>query len=62
MASKDAAALDVFYERYNRVAFGLVLRIVGNRADAEDVLVDLFASLAAGPEIRSSRGKPLPGF
>ena len=27
MASKDAIALDVFYERYNRVAFGLVLRI-----------------------------------
>ena len=35
MASKDADALDAFYTRYNRLAFSLVLRVVGNRADAE---------------------------
>src|SRR6266853_1554537 len=60
MASKDASALDVFYERYNRVAFGLVLRIVGNRADAEDVLVDLFWQVwQQAPRYDSSRGKPV---
>src|SRR5712691_13263386 len=60
MASKDASALDVFYERYNRVAFGLVLRIVGNRADAEDVLVDLFWQVwQQAPRYDSSRGKPI---
>jgi RNA polymerase sigma-70 factor (ECF subfamily) len=42
MASRDAAALGTFYESYNRLAFSLVLRIVGNRSDAEDVLVDVF--------------------
>src|SRR2546425_915082 len=30
MASKDANALDAFYTRYNRIAFSLILRIVGN--------------------------------
>ena len=42
MASKDADALDAFYTRYNRLAFSLIFRIVGNRADAEDVLTDVF--------------------
>src|SRR5882724_2853434 len=60
MASKDASALDVFYERYNRVAFGLVLRIVGNRADAEDVLVDVFWQVwQQAPRYDTSRGKPV---
>src|SRR2546425_11952110 len=60
MASKDASALDVFYSRYNRVCFGLVLRIVGNRADAEDVLVVLFWQVwQQAPRYDSSRGKPI---
>ena len=42
ITSKDADALDSFYSRYNRLAFTLVLGIVGNREDAEDVLVDVF--------------------
>jgi RNA polymerase sigma-70 factor (ECF subfamily) len=60
MASKDANGLDVFYERYNRIAFSLVLRIVGNRADAEDVLVDVFWQVwQQAPRYDSSRGKPI---
>src|SRR3989454_10171377 len=60
MALKDSMALDVFYERYNRIAFSLVLRIVGNRADAEDVLVDLFWQVwQQAPRYDSSRGKPI---
>jgi RNA polymerase sigma-70 factor (ECF subfamily) len=60
MASKDATALDAFYERYNRLAFGLILRIVGNRADAEDVLVEVFWQVwQQSNRYDSSRGKPV---
>jgi RNA polymerase sigma-70 factor (ECF subfamily) len=59
MASKDAAALDAFYERYNRLAFSLVLRILGNRSDAEDVLVDVFWQVwQQSARYDASRGKP----
>ena len=60
MAEKNSAALDAFYERYKRTAFALVYRIVGNREDAEDVLVDVFwqAWQQAG-RYDQSRGKPL---
>jgi RNA polymerase sigma-70 factor, ECF subfamily len=60
MASKDANALDAFYTRYNRVAFSLILRIVGNREDAEDVLTDVFWQVwQQSPRYDSSRGKPI---
>src|SRR5688572_12230315 len=60
MAVKDALALDLFYARYNRIAFGLVLRIVGNRADAEDVLMDVFwQAWQQSSRYDSSRGKPI---
>src|SRR2546422_5235857 len=60
MASKDANALDTFYTRYNRVAFSFVLRIVGNREDAEDVLTDVFWQVwQQSSRYDSSRGKPI---
>ena len=60
MASKDAAALDAFYTRYNRIAFSLVLRIAGNREDAEDVLTDVFWQVwQQAARYDSSRGKPI---
>src|SRR5262245_23896259 len=60
IAEKDARALDAFYTRYNRLAFTLVLRIVSNRDDAEDVLVDVFWQVwqQAG-RYDASRGKPV---
>ena len=60
IAAKDASALDAFYERYNRLAFTLVLRIVGSREDAEDVIVDVFWQVwqQAG-RYDALRGKPL---
>lgn len=60
MASRDARALDAFYDRYNRVAFTLVLRIVRVREDAEDVLSEVFwqAWQQAG-RYDGSRGKPI---
>jgi RNA polymerase sigma-70 factor (ECF subfamily) len=60
MASKDAAALDAFYSRYNRLAFSLVFRIVGSREDAEDVLVDVFWQIwQQAARYDPSRGKPI---
>src|SRR5262245_4229735 len=60
MASKDADALDSFYTRYKSLTFGLVLRIVGNRQDAEDVLTDVFWQVwQQCSRYDSSRGKPI---
>jgi RNA polymerase sigma-70 factor, ECF subfamily len=60
MATKDADALDAFYTRYNRLAFSLVLRIVGNREDAEDVLTDVFWQVwQQSSRYDASRGKPV---
>ena len=60
MALRDAQALDEFYERYNRLVFGLVLRIIRVREDAEDVLVDVFWQVwQQSPRYDASRGKPL---
>ena len=60
LASRDANALDAFYTRYNRVAFSLILRIVGNRQDAEDVLTDVFWQVwQQSGRYDSTRGKPI---
>jgi RNA polymerase sigma-70 factor (ECF subfamily) len=60
MSSRDARALDEFYDRYNRLAFSLVYRIVGNREDAEDVLVDVFWQVwQQAARYDASRGKPI---
>src|SRR5438552_13027032 len=60
MASRDAQALDAFYTRYNRVAFSLILRVVGNREDAEDVLTDVFWQVwQQSSRYDASRGKPI---
>jgi RNA polymerase sigma-70 factor (ECF subfamily) len=60
MAAREAQALDAFYERYKRAAFSLVYRIVGNREDAEDVLVDVFwQAWQQANRYDGSRGKPL---
>ena len=60
MGAKDSQALDAFYERYKRTAFSLVYRIVGNREDAEDVLVDVFwQAWQQANRYDQSRGKPL---
>ena len=60
MASKDAAALEAFYDRHNRMVFTMILRIVRVRQEAEDVLSDVFwqAWQQAG-RYDTSRGKPL---
>lgn len=42
MARGDDAALRALYARYNRVFFGILLRSLNNRAEAEEALQDLF--------------------
>ena len=60
LAAKDAKALEAFYERHKRLAFSLVFRIVGNREDVEDVLVDVFWQVwQHAVRYDASRGKPM---
>lgn len=42
IAKQDRAAFSEFYDRYAARAFGLVIRIIHDRAVAEDVLQELF--------------------
>jgi RNA polymerase sigma-70 factor, ECF subfamily len=60
MALRDARALEEFYDRYNRLVFGLVLRIIRVREDAEDVMVDVFWQVwQQSARYDASRGKPV---
>lgn len=42
IAEKDTSAFDTFYARHSAQVFGLLVRILGNRAEAEDVLQEAF--------------------
>ena len=42
MAARETAALGELYDRYNRLLFGLILRMLRDRRDAEEVLQDVF--------------------
>ena len=42
VASRDAGAIASLYDRHSRLLFGLILRILRNRSEAEDVLQDVF--------------------
>lgn len=42
MAARDDSAVGVFYDRHARLVFGLILRILRNRAEAEEVLQEVF--------------------
>lgn len=43
MARGDEAAAARLYDRFGAIVFGLALRITGEQADAEDVVIDTFA-------------------
>jgi RNA polymerase sigma-70 factor, ECF subfamily len=60
MAGGDEAALGTFYDTTNRLTFGLVLRILGDRSAAEEVLIDVYTQVwRQASAYDRSRGTPL---
>ncbi len=45
----DLDAFDQLYGRYERRLFAFILRVLGNRHDAEEVFHDVFVQVMAGP-------------
>jgi RNA polymerase sigma-70 factor (ECF subfamily) len=45
VARRDEAALSALYDRYNRLVYSLALRVVGERALAEEIVLDSFWSV-----------------
>lgn len=60
IAGGDAAAFECFYDRYERLFFGLVLRIVRDEKEAEDVLQDAAVLIwERAPQYHATLGRPL---
>jgi RNA polymerase sigma-70 factor (ECF subfamily) len=59
IGGKDEKALSQLYDRYRVVLFGLLVRILNNREEAEDVLQELFLQVwhRAG-DYDPNRGRP----
>jgi RNA polymerase sigma-70 factor (ECF subfamily) len=59
IAARDEAALAQLYDRYRTILFGLLMRILNNREEAEDVLQEVFLQVwrKAG-DFDESRGRP----
>jgi RNA polymerase sigma-70 factor (ECF subfamily) len=57
VARGDRAALARLYDRFSPVAYAVALRILGNRADAEDVVQEVFLQVwKRGETFRPDRG------
>lgn len=60
IAKGDQAALAALYDSTNRLAYGLILRVLGDASSAEEVLLDVYTQIwrqAANYDI--GRGSPL---
>jgi RNA polymerase sigma-70 factor (ECF subfamily) len=59
IAARDEAALAKLYDRYRVIVFGLLMRILNNREEAEDVLQEVFLQVwrKAG-DFDENRGRP----
>jgi RNA polymerase sigma-70 factor (ECF subfamily) len=61
IAARDTAALAELYDRHSRLVFGLVLRIVGDRGEAEEILQEAFVRVWTRTDSYEPRlGGPLP--
>jgi RNA polymerase sigma-70 factor, ECF subfamily len=59
VANKDHAALAQIYDRYRGILFGLMMRILKNREEAEDVLQEVFIQVwRRAADFDETRGRP----
>lgn len=59
IARRDEAALASLYDRYRLILFGLLVRILGSREEAEDILQEVFIQVwRRAADFDEQRGKP----
>ena len=59
IAARDEAALAQLYDRYRVILFGLLMRILNNREEAEDVLQEVFLQVwRKAEDFDENRGRP----
>ena len=59
IVARDEAALAELYDRYRVILFGLLMRILNNREEAEDVLQEVFLQVwRRAADFDENRGRP----
>ena len=59
VASRDSAAVGELYDRYSRLLFGVIVRILRNQSDAEETLQEVFVRVWTHAETYDERlGRP----
>jgi RNA polymerase sigma-70 factor (ECF subfamily) len=59
IAARNEAALAGLYDRYHAILFGLLIRILNNREEAEDVLQEVFLQVwRKAKDFDENRGRP----
>jgi RNA polymerase sigma-70 factor (ECF subfamily) len=59
IAARDEVALAQLYDRYRAILFGLLMRILNNREEAEDVLQEVFMQVwRKAEDFDENRGRP----
>jgi RNA polymerase sigma-70 factor (ECF subfamily) len=59
IAAHDEVALAQLYDRYRAILFGLLMRILNNREEAEDVLQEVFLQVwRKAEDFDENRGRP----
>ena len=59
IAARDEAALAQLYDRYRTILFGLLMRILNDREEAEDVLQEVFLQVwRKAEDFDENRGRP----
>lgn len=59
VAARDETALGQLYDRYRLILFGVLMRILNNREEAEDVLQEVFLQVwRRAEDFDENRGRP----